>query len=85
MRLTGGVRGTLSSHPDGFIIPENFDLGVWTSFLATAHPEESEAVLLSHILGFTDVEIATGIGVSEGTVRYRVGRGLRHLGGYVES
>lgn len=70
---------------DGFLIPVDFDLGIWSSFITSAHPEESEAVLLSRVLGFSDAEIATGIGVSEGTIRYRVGRGLRHLGGYVES
>jgi hypothetical protein len=70
---------------DGFLIPSSLDLGIWSSFLTTAHPEECEAVLLSRILKFSDVEIASGIGVSEGTIRYRVGRGLRHLGGYVES
>jgi len=69
----------------GFLVPTNLDFNTWASFLSTALTEESEAVLLSQILGFTDHEIAAGLEVSEGTVRYRVGRGLRHLGGFLES
>ena len=57
------------------------DLQIWRNFTQRAVAEESEAVLFSRILGFTDSEIAAGLNVSEGTVRYRVGRGLRTLGG----
>ncbi len=53
--------------------------------LSNGEPSEVEAVLLSKILGFSDNEIAEGLGVTSGTVRYRIGRGLRHLGGYLES
>lgn len=69
----------------GFIFPRNFDLSLWISFQSAADPIEVEAVLLSKVLGFTDEEIAAGLGTTVGTVRYRVGRGLRHLGAYVES
>jgi hypothetical protein len=69
----------------GFLLPEDFELAIWVSFLAAADPIEVEAVLFSRILGFTDPEIARGLGVTEGTVRYRVGRALRHLGGFNES
>ena len=70
----------------GFLWPDEFDisrLGVvyhvrwirvrWKPFYFRA------------FLGFSDQEIAAGLGVTAGTVRYRVGRGLRHLGGYIES
>jgi DNA-binding NarL/FixJ family response regulator len=70
---------------DGIVMPREFDIGVWASFLTTGVGSEIEAVLLSHILGFSDAEIAEGLQVTVGTVRYRVGRGLRHLGGYIES
>lgn len=69
----------------GFVLPADFDISVWSSFLATGDAGECEAVLFSHILGISDQEIALGLGVTEGTVRYRVGRGLRHLGGFIES
>lgn len=69
----------------GFVFPRGFDLSLWISFQSAADPIEVEAVLLSKVLGFSDAEIAAGLNTTEGTVRYRVGRGLRHLGAYVES
>lgn len=69
----------------GFSFPRGFDLSLWISFQSSADPIEVEAVLLSKVLGFTDEEIAMGLNITVGTVRYRVGRGLRHLGAYIES
>ncbi len=73
------------SQAPGFSMPEDFDLIAWSHFLTTADPAEVDAVLLSRILGFTDQEISDGLSITLGTVRYRLGRGLRHLGGYLES
>lgn len=69
----------------GFAFDPGFDMGAWSNFVNTGEPSEIEAVLFSQILGFRDGEIAMGLGVTVGTVRYRVGRGLRHLGGFLES
>jgi len=69
----------------GFILPKDLEVASWVSFMSAAEAEEVEAVLLSRVLGFSDAEISQGLDVTEGTVRYRVGRGLRHLGGYIES
>ncbi|MGZ3723425.1 MAG: sigma-70 region 4 domain-containing protein [Bdellovibrionales bacterium] len=69
----------------GFILPKDLEVASWVSFMAAADAELVEAVLLSRVLGFSDEEISQGLDVTEGTVRYRVGRGLRHLGGYIES
>ncbi|MBX3020343.1 MAG: hypothetical protein KF799_01595 [Bdellovibrionales bacterium] len=69
----------------GFTFPRGFDLSLWISFQSAADPIEVEAVLLSKVLGFSDQEIAAGLKTTVGTVRYRVGRGLRHLGAYIES
>lgn len=74
-----------SSKEAGFILPPDLDINVWMTFLGNGEPTEVEAVLLSKILGFSDDDIAEGLGVTAGTVRYRIGRGLRHLGGYLES
>ena len=69
----------------GFVLPGEVDVSLWASFQTSVDPSEVEAVLFSQVLAFTDDEIAEGLGVTVGTVRYRVGRGLRHLGGFVES
>lgn len=86
-RLPGIHPRNWSDHPSekGFTFPKTFDLSLWISFQSAAEPLEVEAVLLSKILGFSDEEIAAGLKTTVGTVRYRVGRGLRHLGAYVES
>lgn len=76
---------TSNPQESGFIPPRDFNLDVWANFLQTGEATEVEAVLFSKILNFTEDEIAEGLGVTSGTVRYRVGRGLRHLGGYLES
>jgi len=83
-----GIRGRpWSDSPDkrGFEIPVDIEIASWVTFMNTAEAEEIEAVLLSRVLEFTDIEISEGLQITEGTVRYRVGRGLRHLGGYIES
>ena len=67
----------------GFEFHSEMEIANWVSFISAANPDEAEAVLLSRVLGFSDEEIARGLSVTEGTVRYRVGRGLRHLGGYI--
>ncbi len=82
------MRGRTRAHAlpqGGFELNTNFDLTAWSNFLTTGDPSEVEAVLLSQILGFRDGEIAMGLNVTVGTVRYRVGRGLRHLGGYLDA
>ena len=79
------MRGKSFGPNPGIEFESEFDLTAWSNFMTTAEPTEVEAVLLSKILGFRDGEIAQGLGITVGTVRYRVGRGLRHLGGYLES
>ncbi len=76
-----------SHSPDekGFELPKGLDLAAWSNFMMNGDQQEIEAVLLSRILHFSDQDVADGLGVTVGTVRYRVGRGLRAMGGYLES
>lgn len=69
----------------GFVLPKGLDITAWSNFLMNGDVQEVESVLLSRILNMTDEEVAEGLGVTVGTVRYRVGRGLRAMGGYLES
>ena len=64
----------------GIDIPRQVDLGSWRQLHKDAQIEELLAVIWSKVLGFHDESIASGLDVSVGTVRYRVGRGLRLLG-----
>jgi DNA-directed RNA polymerase specialized sigma24 family protein len=60
--------------------PELADVKPWQKFQKDAADVEIVAVVLSRILGMTDHEIAEGLNISLGTARYRVGKGMRHLG-----
>ena len=66
--------------PVEFAIPPNFSMDAWMEFRKRADSAEFEAVLWSSVLGFTDEEVAAGLGVTEGTIRHRVSRGLREFG-----
>ena len=69
----------------GFVLPKGFALTGWSNFLHNGDIHEIESVLFTRILGFSDEDVALGLGVTVGTIRYRTGRGLRSLGGYLES
>ena len=64
----------------GWIIPTDMDLGPWREFQKLATQDELLSVIWSKVLGFSETDIAQGLGISEGTVRYRLGRALRKLG-----
>lgn len=68
------------SYEGGWLVPHHVDLGVWRDFKKESDADEFLAVLWSRVLGFSDDSISRGLGVTVGTVRYRVGRGLRLLG-----
>jgi hypothetical protein len=63
-----------------FTIPKELNLKAWKSFKQISDSAEFEAVLWSRVLGFSDEDVAAGLDVTEGTIRHRVGRGLRELG-----
>ncbi|MCB0366088.1 MAG: hypothetical protein H6624_17830 [Bdellovibrionaceae bacterium] len=68
------------SYEAGWLIPEGVDLGPWMEFQKEADLEEFLAVLWSRVLGISDEGISEGLGVTVGTVRHRLGRGLHILG-----
>lgn len=75
--IKGGAQIAAAEH---WRWPEDIDLGAWQQFQKDAHEEYVHAVIWSQVLGFEDSSIARGLGVTEGTVRYRTGHGLRLLG-----
>jgi hypothetical protein len=65
----------------GWQLPDRLDLSPWKEFQKIAPEDELLAVIWSQILGLKDEDISTALGFSEGTLRYRMGRALRKLGG----
>ena len=62
------------------MLPQGVELGLWQNFVREANAEEFLALLWSRVLKFSDLDISKGLGVTEGTVRHRVGRALKILG-----
>lgn len=77
-----GIRNTQSavSIEGGWLVPEGTDLGPWREFRKEAKEEEFLILLWSQVLKLSDNGISHGLGISTGTVRYRIGRALRRLG-----
>lgn len=75
----------LRGHPsptDGnkWVLPKQFDLGPWKDFQKNATKDELLVVIWSKIIGINDEDISQALGITEGTVRYRLARALRKLG-----
>ena len=75
------VRGRPNYSLDsGWLLPQEFDLGPWKEFQKSAQEDEFLCLIWSKLLKISDEDISTGLGVTVGTLRYRVGRALRKLG-----
>lgn len=61
--------------------PEGTDLATWQKFYRSSSDGEVTAVVLTRILGYAEAEVAEGFNVSAGTMKYRVAKGIRQLGG----
>lgn len=71
---------SLSFTAGALVTTDEVEWGPWFEFRKTADDREFRTVVYSAILKFSDQVIADGMKVPVGTVRYRVGRGLRALG-----
>lgn len=69
-----------TSVESGWLIPEGVDLGPWREFQKSASEDELLTVIWSKILKIEDDDISEGLGITQGTIRYRLGRALRKLG-----
>ena len=55
-------------------------LDPWIKYQKTCRPEELLCVLWKEVFDISEREIAEALGVTEGTIRYRVSHGLHALG-----
>lgn len=69
----------------GWRIPETLDFAPWKEYQKKAPEEELLALVWSKVLNFSDEEISQGLGLTEGTLRFRVGRALRKMGTFCRS
>ena len=68
------------SKDSGWLLPEGLEMSPWIEFQKSSLEEDLLAVIWSKVLGINDEDISHSLGLSVGTLRYRVGRGLRQLG-----
>ncbi len=63
-----------------WVVPAEIDIAIWARYQKDAPDEDIMTILFSLILGFSDVDLADGFQTSTGTIRYRLGKGIRQLG-----
>lgn len=63
-----------------FSWPDHLDLTPWREFQKRSSAQERLAVLWVHVLEISIEKLATSLNLSEGTIRYRLGKGLALLG-----
>lgn len=63
-----------------WVVPSNLNIDVWSRYQKDAPDEDVMALLFSLVLGFSDDDLAEGFQTSVGTIRYRLGKGVRQLG-----
>ena len=61
-------------------LPDGVDISAWVKFHRDSSDDEVVALVLSKFLGIDERSIAKGLTVSQGTVRYRIGKAIKHLG-----
>lgn len=64
-------------------LPQGVSLQPWIKFHKDTPDEEILTFLLSEILKFSESEISEALNISIGTLRHRISRAIRVLGGYV--
>lgn len=74
-------RNRIGAAPEeAWVVPDNVDLTVWMRYQKDAPDEDIMTVLFSLVLGISDDDLAEGFQTSVGTIRYRLGKGVRQLG-----
>jgi hypothetical protein len=61
-------------------LPDKSNWGPWFEFRKTIDDGVSQVMIYTQLLGVEAHDVASGLGLSLGTIDYRVARGLRFLG-----
>lgn len=63
--------------------PASSNWGPWFEYRKSAPIEDFSTLIWIKLLGFSVEAVAQGLGVTEGTVKYRLASGLKELSAYV--
>jgi DNA-directed RNA polymerase specialized sigma24 family protein len=61
--------------------PDTEALGSWKDYLRRSDPKSAEALVLHYILNYSVDDISKALSVPEGTIYFRLGRGLEAFAG----
>jgi hypothetical protein len=75
----------LSFSAGQIILPPKSNWGPWFELRRLSEKHEFNSVLWTRVLGINEEIVARGLGVTVGTIRFRVGRGLKTLGRICQS
>ncbi len=67
----------------GWTWPHDINFGPWMEYQKNAMTDEFIVAIWSLFLKYNDEDIAVGLDLSKGTIRYRLGHALKQLGTYV--
>jgi DNA-directed RNA polymerase specialized sigma24 family protein len=67
---------TSSTPKSDWKTPNSDTLASWREYLKRSEPDSAEALVLRHILGYPVKVISEALSVPEGTIYFRLGRGL---------
>jgi len=67
----------------GWTWPHDINFGPWMEFQKNAIWDEFIVSVWAFFLKYSDEEIAQGLEMTSGTIRYRLGHALKKLGSYV--
>lgn len=93
VRVTSGIWGQIKQQVNRgavhflpgpqWSLPKQVSMGAWQEFHKHATEDELPILIWCQILGIPERDVAVGMNLPEGTVRHRLGRALRKLGGMV--
>lgn len=63
-----------------WVIPAGLEISTWARYQKDAPDEDIMTLLFSLVLEIGDEDLAEGFQTSVGTIRYRLGKGVRQLG-----
>lgn len=71
------------SQDSGWILPPELKLEPWIAFQKNASEEEIFAALLYRVLKYSPEILSESLGITAGTLRYRVAKAVRRIGKFV--
>lgn len=64
----------------GWQWPSDLNMGPWMEFQKRSSSDELMTTIWCYIIGYSEPDVAAGLGLSEGTLRFRLGRAIRKIG-----